>query len=88
MLTDILLLFVLIVSKHFFTVSITSSHSPSITVPIEWNWEVEEYLVQLCGKAGLRPDCWCREDTKIYRFESEIFKEVAPEGKIVRETLK
>lgn len=57
-------------------------------VPIEWNWDVEEYLVQLCGKAGLRPDCWCMEDTKIYRFESEIFKELSPEGKIVRETLK
>ncbi|MFQ5820486.1 MAG: TIGR00296 family protein [Candidatus Heimdallarchaeota archaeon] len=56
-------------------------------VPVEWNWDVEEFLTQLCGKAGLIPDCWCLEDTKLYRFESEIFKELSPEGKIVRETL-
>jgi len=57
-------------------------------VPVEWNWNVEEFLAQLCGKAGLRPDCWCMEDTKLYQFESEIFKELSPEGKIVRDTLK
>ncbi len=56
-------------------------------VPVEWNWDVEEFLIQLCGKAGLTPDCWCLEDTKLYRFESEIFKELSPEGKIVREIL-
>lgn len=56
-------------------------------VPVEWNWDVEEFLIQLCGKAGLIPDCWCLEDTKLYRFESEIFKELSPEGKVVRETL-
>lgn len=56
-------------------------------VPVEWDWDVEEFLIQLCGKAGLIPDCWCLEDTKLYRFESEIFKELSPEGKVVRETL-
>jgi len=56
-------------------------------VPVEWNWDVEEFLIQLCGKAGLTPDSWCLEDTKLYRFESEIFKELSPEGKVVRETL-
>ncbi|MFX0195616.1 MAG: TIGR00296 family protein [Candidatus Hodarchaeota archaeon] len=56
-------------------------------VPVEWDWDVEEFLIQLCGKAGLIPDCWCLEDTKLYRFESVIFKELSPEGKVVRETL-
>lgn len=57
-------------------------------VPIEWNWDPEEFLVQLCGKAGLSPDCWCMKDTKIFRFTSEIFKELSPDGKILRENLK
>lgn len=57
-------------------------------VPVEWEWDVEEFLGHLCGKAGLSPDCWCMEDTKLYRFESEIFKELSPEGKVVRKTLK
>lgn len=57
-------------------------------VPIEWNWDPEEFLVQLCGKAGLSPDCWRMKDTKIFRFASEIFKELSPDGKILRENLK
>jgi hypothetical protein len=35
-------------------------------------------------KANALPDCWLYEDTKVYRFEAIIFKEVEPNGKVVR----
>jgi len=56
-------------------------------VPVEWNWDEEEFLCQCCIKAGLPPDNWLLKDTKIYRFQAIIFEEVEPKGKIVRKEL-
>ncbi|MEM2934368.1 MAG: TIGR00296 family protein [Methanocellales archaeon] len=44
-------------------------------VPVEQNWDVEEFLSYTCMKASLPPDAWWDEDTKIYRFEGQIFSE-------------
>ncbi|TET90197.1 MAG: TIGR00296 family protein [Methanomassiliicoccales archaeon] len=55
-------------------------------VPVEWKWNEEEFLSQTCMKAGLPPDAWFDKDTRMYRFNSEIFGEVEPRGKIVRKT--
>ena len=35
-------------------------------------------------KAGLPPDAWLDEDTKVYKFQGEIFAEEEPRGKVVR----
>ena len=51
-------------------------------VPIEWNWEEEEFLCQCCMKAGLSPDSWLLEGTKIYKFQAIIFEEASPKGEI------
>jgi len=56
-------------------------------VPVEWNWDEEEFLCQCCIKAGLPPDCWLLEGTKIYKFQAIIFEEVSPKGEIVRKEL-
>ena len=53
-------------------------------VPVEWGWEQEEFLEQLCAKAGLPPDAWKLKDTMIWSFTGEIFKELSPRGEIVR----
>ena len=37
-------------------------------VPVEWGWDVEQFLSQTCWKAGLYPDCWLDKNTKIYTF--------------------
>jgi len=51
-------------------------------VPVEWGWDVDEYLVNLCYKAGLPPDAW--KQARIYRFQGEIFSETEPYGEVVR----
>ncbi len=56
-------------------------------VPVEWNWDEEEFLCQCCIKAGLPPDCWLLKGTKIYRFQAIIFEEVSPKGEVVRKKL-
>ncbi|ACJ17457.1 hypothetical protein, conserved [Thermococcus onnurineus NA1] len=56
-------------------------------VPIEWGWDEEEFLAQTCWKAGLPPDCWLDEDTKVYRFTAEIFEEEYPKGPVKRKPL-
>ncbi|NJE86063.1 TIGR00296 family protein [Thermococcus sp. CX2] len=56
-------------------------------VPVEWGWDEEEFLAQTCWKAGLPPDCWLDEDTKVYRFTAEIFEEEYPRGPVRRKPL-
>ncbi|MEM1581756.1 MAG: TIGR00296 family protein [Candidatus Bathyarchaeia archaeon] len=56
-------------------------------VPVEWNWDEEEFLCQCCMKAGLPPDCWVLKGTKIYKFQCIIFEEIKPKGSIVRKIL-
>ncbi|MBS7657314.1 TIGR00296 family protein [Candidatus Bathyarchaeota archaeon] len=52
-------------------------------VPVEWNWDAEEFLCQCCMKAGLSPDCWIIKGTKIYKFSSIIAKELEPKGRVI-----
>ncbi len=55
-------------------------------VPVEWKWDEEEFLCQCCIKAGLTPDCWLIEGSKIYRFHAIIFEE-KPRGQVKRKVL-
>lgn len=57
-------------------------------VPVEWHWNKEEYLTQLCGKAGIPGNMWKEiERTNLYKFRGEIFHELEPNGKIERKIL-
>ncbi|MFA6679526.1 MAG: TIGR00296 family protein [Candidatus Methanomethylophilaceae archaeon] len=51
-------------------------------VPIEWGWNVKQYLAQLSLKAGLPIDAWKYEKSMIYSFKGEIFSEKTPKGEI------
>jgi len=42
-------------------------------VPVEWKWNLQEYLDHLCGKAGLPPGCW--KDAKLEKFQAIVFGE-------------
>nr|MDO8085369.1 TIGR00296 family protein [Candidatus Sigynarchaeum springense] len=56
-------------------------------VPVEYDWDVETFLVHTCRKAGLPPDAWMQKDTKIFTFAGEIFEEEEPHGKIIRKVI-
>lgn len=56
-------------------------------VPVEWNWSVEEFLMQTCLKSGLSPEEWRSKGTKFYSFQAEIFSEEKPGGNVVRKEL-
>jgi uncharacterized protein (TIGR00296 family) len=51
-------------------------------VPVEWEWNTEEFLTQCCMKAGLSPDAWLIEGTKIYKFSCVIAREPRPGGPV------
>jgi len=53
-------------------------------VPVEYGWNVEEFLQHICEKAGLSRDTWKNESVKIEKFEGIIFKEETPNGVIVK----
>ncbi len=54
-------------------------------VPIEYRWTEEEFLSHTCEKAGLPKDCWRDKETQVQKFEGVVFKEEAPNGRVVRE---
>jgi len=56
-------------------------------VPVEWGWDAEEFLSQVCGKAGLAPEAWLDGETLIYTFEGFLFTEREPRGDVVRRDL-
>ena len=56
-------------------------------VPVEYGWDVETFLENLCLKANLFRDCWKSPDVKIYKFQAEIFEEESPYGEVKRKDL-
>ena len=56
-------------------------------VPVEWKWDEEEFLCQCCIKAGLPPDNWLLNGTKVYKFQAIIFEEEKPKGEVKRKAL-
>lgn len=51
-------------------------------VSVEWGWNAEEFLTHCCMKAGLSPDAWLVEDSKIYKFSCIIARETRPSGPV------
>ncbi|MDX8550058.1 TIGR00296 family protein [Methanospirillum sp. J.3.6.1-F.2.7.3] len=44
-------------------------------VPVEWGWNVTEFLDHTCMKAGLPRGCWLESGVQIFTFEGQIFSE-------------
>ncbi|NLO77311.1 MAG: TIGR00296 family protein [Methanomicrobiales archaeon] len=44
-------------------------------VPVEYGWDAQTFLDQVCIKAGLPPGAWRNNDTELYTFQGQIFYE-------------
>ena len=53
-------------------------------VPVELKWDVEQYLANICYKAGAPPDVWLDPSSNLYKFQATVFKEVEPKGEVIR----
>ena len=42
-------------------------------VAVEYNMDRKTFLEHACMKAGLSPDAWEDDDTKIYVFSADVF---------------
>jgi len=51
-------------------------------VATEYNWSAEEFLDNLARKAGLTPDFVHEKNTKIWKFQVQIFAEKKPCGEV------
>ena len=52
-------------------------------VAVEQEWGKEKFLEETCIKAGLHANYWSQQNVKLYRFETQLFKEETPGGKVV-----
>lgn len=53
-------------------------------VPVEQGWDTEQYLSELCAKAGLQDSAWRSGVIEFYKFSAEVFGEETPNGKVKR----
>lgn len=51
-------------------------------VPVEWKWDVEEFLSETCMKAGLNADAWLTPGFRLFKFSAQVFSEEKPYGGI------
>ncbi len=51
-------------------------------VPVEWNWNAEEFLSNACMKAGLPPDSWLDKRVGVKCFSAQVFSEKEPGGNV------
>ncbi len=66
----------LVVEKLFFKGTLLP------VVPVEYCWDEETFLAETCIKAGLNPDCWLEDDTRVYIYSGRVFREEKPNGEI------
>lgn len=53
-------------------------------VPVELKWDIDEYLANICYKAGAPADVWLDPVSKLYKFQALVFKEDDPGGTVSR----
>jgi len=51
-------------------------------VPLLFGWDVEEFLENLCYKSNLTPDWIYDKNTRIWKFQCQIFAEKEPRGEV------
>lgn len=63
---------------------IEKNYSSGLLLPkvaVEYKFDVKKFLENTCIKAGLNKDDW-KENCKLYIFQTEVFSEESPNGKV------
>lgn len=50
----------------------------------EMGWDIDDYLSNICYKAGAAADTWVMPTSKLYKFQAFVYREVEPKGKVIR----
>ncbi len=53
-------------------------------VPVELKWDVDEFLANICYKAGAPPDVLLDPASVLYTFQATVFRELTPGGESAR----
>ena len=53
-------------------------------VAVEWGWSARAFLDAACEKAGLPPDAWLDQGTRVHAFRADVFHETSPGGPVER----
>lgn len=52
-------------------------------VAVEEGWDKRTFLEEVCVKAGLPRDYWKQQNVNLYKFETQVFREETPNGRII-----
>ena len=52
-------------------------------VAVEEKWDKKRFLEETCVKAGLPRSYWKQQNVNLYRFETQVFREETPNGRII-----
>jgi uncharacterized protein len=51
-------------------------------VAVEEKWNKKTFLEETCRKAGLHHNHWLQPNVKLYKFETQLFQEETPNGRV------
>ncbi|MGI0100270.1 MAG: TIGR00296 family protein [Candidatus Micrarchaeaceae archaeon] len=52
-------------------------------VAMEQKWGKRRFLEETCRKAGLHHNYWSQPNIKLYKFETQVFREESPGGDVI-----
>jgi uncharacterized protein len=64
-----------------------AEHSSGLLLPqvaLEQHWNAQQFLAATCEKAGLRRNRWREPGARFFRFQSAVFAEERPGGRVLR----
>lgn len=50
---------------------------------VEQNWSKKRFLEEACKRAGLHSNYWSQPSIRIYKFETQVFREETPSGYVM-----
>src|SRR5919106_473570 len=48
-----------------------------------FGWDVDEFLLNLCYKGRTTPDAWVLPESKLYKFQAQVYIESEPRGRVI-----